>query len=181
MPQVPTNGCMQPMKTSGYRNWILGPCLSPWQESFFSERNNASANCRNLERPHQKGSKNTQKHSTKNEFSCLLAQRLNKIQYNTILLQAVPELLTYCGWVGDYLLQRIGHAPEELKLSSCCSSVSFTRIEDRKLSQVQQRTNGAFCNLNDWQVALKATTHQPGEMVDRLQLTHPLLLHPLAS
>jgi hypothetical protein len=106
------------MKTSGYRNWILGSCLSPWQESFFSERNNASANCRNLERPHQKGSKNTQKHSTKNEFSCLLAQRLNKIQYNTILLQAVLELLTYCGWVGDYLLQRIGHAPEELKLSS---------------------------------------------------------------
>jgi len=175
---------MQPMKTSGYRNWILGPCLSPWQESFFSEGNNASAHCRNLERPHQKGPKTPKNISTKNEFSCVLAQRLNStntIQYNTILLQAVPELLTYCGWVRDYLLQRIGHAPEELKLSSCCSSVSSTRIEDRKLSQVQQRTNGAFCNLNDWQVALKATTHQPVEMVDRFQLTHPLLLHPLAS
>jgi hypothetical protein len=94
-----------------------------------------------------------------------LAQRLNStIQYNTIqFFFKFSELLSYCGWVGDYLLQRIGHAPEELKLSSCCSSVSSTRIEDRKLSQVQQRTNGAFCNLNDWQVALKATTHQPEE------------------
>jgi hypothetical protein len=85
------------MKASGYRNWILGPCLSPWQESFFSETM-ASAHCRNLERPHEKGSKNTQKHSTKNEFSCVLAQRLNStIKYNTILLQAVQELLRSCG------------------------------------------------------------------------------------
>jgi hypothetical protein len=94
------------MKTSGYRNWILGPCLSPWQESFFSEGNNASAHCRNLERPHQKGPKTPKNISTKNEFSCVLAQRLNStIKYNTIQYNSSSSCTgaTNLLWVGEGL------------------------------------------------------------------------------